>query len=132
MISFSIGAIFVIFDGVETGTWAVDNDDDTPNEGFLHVQTTGGAITVRLESSFGPLPGGNQTFPADALGAAATYRCSPETLEVTTTQEGHTITARFIRTDEPVEPRPGPGMEPGTEPGVDPGTVPGGEPSADA
>ncbi len=61
------------------------------------MHTTGGEINVSIESAFGPLPGGNQTFPSEALGADGTYRCSPTTLEVTTVQEGHTITARFSR-----------------------------------
>lgn len=73
--------IYVIFDGVETGTWEVEHGAD-PTTGTLHVQTTGGSITVRIESSMGPLPGGPQSFPAEALGASATYTADTELHEL--------------------------------------------------
>ena len=92
------GTINVILDGVETGTWEIEHGAD-PTQGTLHVHTTGGTINVRIESAFGPLPGGDQTFPSEALGADATYRCTPDTLEVTTVQEGNRIVARFNRVD---------------------------------
>lgn len=88
--------IWVILDGVETGTWRIDHGAD-PTRGSLNVQTTGGDVTVRFESPLGPLPFNEHTFPTEAIGTDATYVCSPTTLEITSTTDGHTITNRFTR-----------------------------------
>ena len=62
---------------------------------MAHLQTTGGEITIRLDSSIGALPMGQQTFAADALGASVTYACTPSTLEMTTVQDDYTITTHW-------------------------------------
>lgn len=90
------GKIWVILDGVETGVWQIDHGAD-PTRGNLRLETTGGDVTVRIESPLGPLPAGQQTFPAEAIGADATYVCSSMTLEITSTTDGYTVTNRFNR-----------------------------------
>lgn len=87
---------WTIFDGVETGTWAIEHDGD-PRHGSLRVESTGGGITVRIESSLGALPVGFGGVPAEAVGSEGTYECSPSTLEVTSVSDGYTFVARFTR-----------------------------------